>query len=270
MRKWLVTMMVALLVLPLAACIGNVSIEIYEYDTRNFIEATGDVTPTAALSTINVDWVAGSVRVVAGNGSGVTARESGVGESANVHLYYRVFNDTLTIAFAKNGTKVRNISKSLVITVPQSNLPSRLTVNSVAATVNVEANIQQSVQIDAVSGRVECGLDGTQEVQISTVSGNINLRLNGSKTLALHSTSGGVNLTAQSMFDDLEAATVSGSVVLTLPSDADFTMQAATVSGKISTGEFACTMSGKQYICGVGGAEMDISTTSGNISLRKG
>lgn len=268
MRKIALILLVSMLVMAVAACVEGPST--YQYDTHNFNEAMGDVTPTAAVSTVEIDWVAGSVRVVNGSVSAITVHESGVGEANNIHLYYRVYNDTMTIAFAADDTNVRNISKNLTVTVPQDKPLGTLRINSVAATVHVETTVTDLLDVSGVSARMECALPGVKRVKAETTSGGINLRLGVTRELELESVSGNVNVVVQKMFDELEAETVSGNVTVTMPADAAFDMHVTTVSGRVNAGDFACTIAGKHYKCGVDGAEMEIETTSGNVNLKKG
>jgi len=270
MKKAVCIMMVLALLAVLAACQINVSgISAYAFDTRNFNMATGDVSPTSAIDEIVIDWVSGNVNIMTGTQDAITVHESGVGESAKVPLYYKVSNTTMTIAFAKNGTDCNKLSKTLTVTIPQSRLLKGLTINTVSSTVYVEQAVTEEVDVETVSGRVECSLDSIQKVKVETVSASVKLRATYAKELNVETASGALNLTLPS-FEELEIESVSGNVNLALSKDASFTMTASTVSGNVNTGDFACTMSGKRYICGTAGnkSTIEVETTSGNIVLK--
>ena len=266
MKKAVCILMILTAVAVLAACQSH-GIEIYSFDTRNFIEAVGDVTPTSAIDSIVIDWVAGNVTVKTGSQESVTVHETAVGSSADVPLYYKVSNSTLTIAFAKNGTQCKNLTKNLTVTVPQGRLLSALTVNSVSSTVHVDSAVTGELSVEAVAGRVECAIDRVDKVEVSTTSASVNLRANYAHELNVETVSGTLNLTLPS-FDELEIESTSGNVGLTLAKDASFTMTASSVSGHVSTGDFACTMSGKRYISGTGTSSIEVETVSGNITLK--
>jgi len=268
MRKALCLGLITALIMGLCACAINVSgVDVYEYDTHDFTVATGDVAPTETIDEINIDWLAGNVHVVTGTQNTVIVHESGVGGSANVPLCYRIDGATLTIAFAEKGTKCRNISKNLTVTVPQGHLLTSLNVDSVAATVFVDAATEKDVRIDTVSGRVECSVATMSKVKIGTVSGNVNLRATSVKDVEVGTISGTLNLNLPSI-DEVEVESVSGDVNLALSRDASFTMKVDTVSGNVNTGEFACTRSGKRYISGTGKASIEVDTTSGDVTLK--
>lgn len=267
MKKVLVLLMLLTLALPLAAC-HDAGLDVYVFDTRNYIEATTDVAPTASVDEINVDWVAGNIRVVEAAQSGVTAHETAIGAAAAaVHMCYRVSGSTLSIAFAKNGTFVRKISKDLTITVPQGTL-AKLNVDTVASNVTVNADVSGKLDVDLASGAVYADLKRIDMVDVDTASGSVTLNTTYAKTVRIDTASGVVNCSFKQMFDKLEVDTGSGNVTITMPRDASFTMKADTGSGRISTGDFPCTISGNRYNVGTRAAEIDVDTGSGNITLK--
>ena len=269
MKKIVVLILVVMAAFGLAACnlLGGSGISIYEYKTDNYIESSGDYSPTSDVEAVSIDWVAGSVRVLEGNVSNVTVHESAVGESAKVHYYYRMSNNTLSVAFAKNGTSVSKISKDLTVTVPKGKTVD-LAIGSVAAYVHVEVDSVGRLDVDSVSGRVECKMSTLAKADVETVSGSVNMIVDRVPTASVETTSGNITLNFKQMFESLEVESVSGTVGITMPKDASFTMTASTESGRVSTGDFACTISGKRYIAGTGEATIEAETVSSNINLK--
>lgn len=68
--------------------------------------------------------------------------------------------------------------------------------------------------------------------------------------------------------EELEVDTVSGSVSLCLPADADFTLDFDTVSGSFSS-ELACKTENGRCIFGTGRGDYSIDTTSGSVHIEK-
>lgn len=269
MKKVLCIALIAALALGLFACnlINKATMETYDFETRNYTQATGDVSPTSAIDEINIDWVAGSVRVMVGTQDNITVHESGVGASASIPLCYRVNNAALSIAFAKDGTKIRNVSKTLVVTIPAEHLLTRLSVNAVAANVAVDPAVVGELNVDNVSGRVECTLNAIAKTRLNTMSGNVNLRAASTKEVEVETVSGTINLNLP-IVDEVEAKSVSGNVTLALAKDASFAMNVSTASGRVSTGDFACTKSGSRYLSGTGKIRIEVETTSGDVTLK--
>ena len=270
MKKIAVLIMVVMAVLSLAACnlFGGSDVGVYEYKTDNYIESTGDYSPTSDVSVVQINWVAGNVRVVEGNVSKVNVRETAVGESAKVHYYYRVSNGTLSIAFAKNGTTVSKISKDLTVTVPKGK-EIDLEVESVSATVHAELSTMGKMRVETVSGRAECKVTELNKAEFETVSGSVNMIADHVSTTSVETVSGNVSLSYKQMFQSLDVESVSGGATITMPHDASFTLDVSTESGSVSTGDYACTISGKRYIVGKGDAEIKVETVSGNVNLKK-
>lgn len=268
MKKAICTLMILSVLSALAAC-NAVGVDIYTYDTRNFNEAIGDVSPTSDIDEIVIDWVAGFVHVVTGTQDNITVHESGVGKSASVPLCYKVNNSTMTIAFAKNGTACSNLSKNLTVTIPADKLLTALTVKAVASTVYVDSSVTERIKLEAVSGKVECNLNSVRKVDVETVSASVKVRAAYAKEVNVETMSGALSLNLPS-FEELEIETTSGDVNLALSKDASFTMTVSTVSGRLDKGDFSFTVSGNRYIHGTAGnkASVEIETTSGNVSLK--
>ena len=216
---------------------------------------------------MQIDWVAGSVRVLEGNVGKITVRETAVGKSAEVPFCYRVSNNTLSIAFAKNGTKVAKVSKDLTVTLPKG-LKVDLDVDSVAAYVHVEASTLGKLNVETVSARVECRASTIDKVSVETTSGSVNMIVDSAPECEVETVSGNVSLNYKQMFRSLDVGSVSGGLTLTMPKDASFTMTFATETGSMSTGDFAPTISGKRYIVGTGDASIEVETVSGNVNLK--
>jgi hypothetical protein len=150
--------------------------------------------------------------------------------------------------------------------------------------VRVQVRVPSGVRFTAstVSGDVDVeGL--TADVQAHSVSGDVQVSTRGS--VEAGSVSGDLQLTMGRLpaRGSLEFRTVSGDVDITLPRDANAELRASTLSGDIDS-EFRLEVSGRNHgrgfrvevgqrahgTLGHGGAQLDVETVSGDITVRKG
>jgi DUF4097 and DUF4098 domain-containing protein YvlB len=142
--------------------------------------------------------------------------------------------------------------------------------------VDFEVGVPAGVELAAVTvnGHVTAeGLEGP--VRAKSVNGSVRVETTdwaeaGSVNGSLH-----VRMGKTSATDDLSFKTVNGTITVVLPSDAALDVDAATVSGSIST-DFPLTLSGRfmnrraRGTIGGGGPEMHLKTVNGSIQLEKG
>lgn len=127
------------------------------------------------------------------------------------------------------------------------------------------------VSVKTVSGALEAeGLLASRS-ELTTTSGNFELeRFRGD--LIFHSVSGDLRLAAEGPVGTARLNSTSGHLELDLPDDAQFTLEARTVSGDLST-SFPLTVTGAQGgrelkgTVGGGGALLQSRTVSGNLRL---
>ncbi len=127
-------------------------------------------------------------------------------------------------------------------------------------------------RVSSTSGDVRVdGLSGS--IQVNTTSGEILVRgENGGGKL--QSTSGDVLFSAEALTGDISVNTSSGEVILELPENASLDFEASTTSGDINTFfDEALSFSKKgnhaQGTVGSGDREISITTTSGDVNIRK-
>jgi len=136
-------------------------------------------------------------------------------------------------------------------------------------------DISGSLYVKAVSGDVKLqGIKGS--IEIDTVSGDVDLRnVSQAKTVRAKTLSGEITYDGQLMANgkyDLNSH--SGDIKMRIPADSAFDFEVETFSGTINTA-FEITVSGKiskKEIRGSvngGGADVSLSTFSGDISLEK-
>lgn len=233
--------------------------------------------------------------------------EDRIPEELRVHWWLE--GTTLHVKFTASGASLRLINtghKELILTVPEELSFDDVVIRTASAeidasglgadTVNIstasgDVSIRcaaNTIKLNSASGNIQLNQQGKAgEVSIDTASGRIDADLSQADTAYFESASGKIKVTAASV-DSLSAKAtsgavfcgfeaipsqcrlraVSGEVTLSLPEDADFTANIRTTSGVFAS-DFALKKDGSTYICGSGSADIDIDTTSGNVSIRQ-
>ena len=141
------------------------------------------------------------------------------------------------------------MKKSLKIVVPYD--LDKIKIDSVSAQVAVEGITADDVDIRTVSGAVVLSDVNAHSIDIDTVSGNVSVKP-GTGTR------------------EIDANTVSGSVVAVLNENSSFTAKFNSVSGRFSS-EIPTAVNGNYYIAGDGSAiEIDCNTVSGSFVIKRG
>lgn len=141
--------------------------------------------------------------------------------------------------------------------------------------VDFEVRVPRGVQFAGrtVNGKVSAtGM--TAYTLGNTVNGSVRISTTG--LASAHTVNGGINVRmGQSNWsDDLDFATVNGSIILELPEPLNAEVSASTVNGSMST-DWPLTISGKwgprhmRGRIGSGGRDLELATVNGDIEIRK-
>lgn len=239
-------------------------------DSERYSVGSGSVS-AAGLRCLEINWVDGSVNLEVTDGDSVVFREPDGLDEEN-QLRYRVVGDRLIIQYGKPrwgfGIHVSRPSKSLTVEIPRTLAGQlvELQVDTVSAPVWASGLTAQSCKVEGVSGDVtftDCSFD---EVEMDTVSGA--LQLSGqADSVEFDGVSGGMNLELLQTPRKISTDTISGSVHLTLPRDAAFSVELDSVSGKLQN-EFSSVKSGHTYHCGQGGGTFQFDSVSGDVTIQ--
>lgn len=195
---------------------GSINIGGYWYDEDDY--SVGNGSTRATVNEISIDWVAGSVTVIEGEGEEILISETYDGSDDDQKLRWKVEDGELDIQYSKPVLfgSVQSLHKDLTVTIPSSmmNGLEELHISAVSATQTVAVSVRE-LEIDSVSGTVE--VKGSfHSVSLDTVSGNLNFE--GSvRDLDLDSVSARATVRLTEQADSLEVDTVSGNVTLILP-----------------------------------------------------
>ena len=251
--------------------------------------SVGDAVIKKPVETLEIDWLSGSVSVVAGSGDSVTIREVTSGKTDDdMRVHWWLDGSTLRIKFCASGLKTHfyHGKKDLTVTVPESLVLSGISIDSASGDVNVLNAGADELSVDTASGeiRVDTACDlkslrtdsasGNQSVSVrsavtaslDTASGKIEVTADSIRNLDIDSASGDVLCKLREAPDDGSIDTASGKVAVVFPEDAAFTLKLSTASGRLNS-DFAMKKAGNTYVCGVGSGRMHIDTASGNVSL---
>lgn len=131
--------------------------------------------------------------------------------------------------------------------------------------VNAPCDLEK-LSISTASGRQDLTLSTADTVEIDSASGSISIAADHIRDLEANSASGEMDLDFSSVPDECSIDTASGDITLKLPEDAGFTLDLDTAVFDFDS-EFALKKKDDRYICGDGKAELEISTSSGDIDL---
>ena len=268
MKKRSVLLLIPVLCALLLSGCRFPSLSAWRYE-REAAYTSGSAALTDRIERVEVHWCSGSVTVAAHDADTVsfeeTARRSLRSDEA---MRYRLDGTTLIIQFCRSGVWSDSVpAKDLTLLLPADLLLDDLLIESVSATVSVDAPGAESVRIDSVSGSVSAALtQAPARLEADTVSGSVELTVPSADEIRADSVSGAVTLTTDAMPDRITVGTVSGSVLLRLPQEAGLMLDFDTVSGSF-TSELPCTSENGRYRCGDGAADCRVDTTSGSLTV---
>lgn len=217
------------------------------HDWDNEYSESGEYAVSAeGISSLDIAWIAGGVDITPYNGEVISFSETSREDlSARSALRYGVEDGTLYIQYCRSDANDLP-AKELTVLVPESLASGlgELSVSSISAAVDISG--------------LEAGT-----ARLSTISGSV-FYSGGADILYVSTISGGVRLAPDATPQNILADTVSGNVELAL-SDEDWTLNFSTASGAF-TSDFPGVSSGGG---GKGPNDIHVSTTSGNLSLRR-
>lgn len=251
----------------------------------------------AGVESIDIEWIAGNVQVVAGSGDAITFYETAYKTltEAQKMRYSVTSGGVLKIQYCENAENVWNWfdresynipSKTLVMTVPASMLGSlgALEIDTVSASVDLDGVYGDTVKLESVSGGIACANLSCGELKLSSTSGRLTCEACTAEKLSLNNVSGAIradgafsSVSADTVSgevrivctvapDEIEGDSVSGGMTILLPEGAGFTAKLDSVSGEL-TCEFPGTLSDKKIVCGDGSASYRFDSVSGSIRL---
>jgi DUF4097 and DUF4098 domain-containing protein YvlB len=218
---------------------------------------SGDVTATDLRDDATITATSGAIRV----------------EKAGGRVNARAMSGTVSVREVSGDVMLESLSDSVLA----ENVKGRVTAVAVSADVTVR-NVQEGARINAVSGTITVS-QTKGLIEARTTSGDVIVHDVDSRDLQLGSHSGDVSFNG-AIYDDgrYSFESFNGSVLLTIPANANFTLIATTFNGSIET-DFPITIppgatqtsrpKRLQGTHGNGGAQIKIGGFSADIKLKK-
>jgi len=245
-KLWITLLLSAVCCCLLSGCSMKTS---YIYD--DFDKYTkGGATLDTTIKNIDIGWISGTVKIRTHQENTISFNEtSNKKVNENSSMYYYVEGDTLHIKFSKSGKfNFSNLNKTLTIEVPDTIILDTVSLDIVSAQANISDLYIRTLDVNTVSGDVALTSSDLEAFDINTVSGSITLNT--------------FICPQEGSFQS-----VSGSVSLSLPEDADYEMDFDTVSGNYNSA-FSTKVNNGKYTVGEGKAKYDAETVSGNVNIR--
>jgi DUF4097 and DUF4098 domain-containing protein YvlB len=227
------TMLTAALTVMMLICLSGCSVKLnYNYDNADKY-IPGDREITEKIENIDIDYMAGNVTVKGDKTTAVTVMETSkteIDDKLKVHTW--VDGSTLHVKYcaAGKGLSIKDLKKTLEITVPADVKLSDLSIDASAGDVDVTAESIGKLAIDISSGNMKLSADKVPEKS------------------------------------EIDAA--AGNVEIYMPEKTDMTLKADISAGDFNS-EIPFTKKGDAYIFGNGKSRMDIDASAGNINIKK-
>lgn len=243
----------------------------YDYDDEGY--SVGNGSTDALVTDIAIDWVAGSVTLLAVDGEEVRVIEDYDGQKEAHRLRWRVQKGELSVKYCRPAIfgGVDTGSKNLTVEIPRSMLEglTDINVSAVSAVQNISLSARE-LEIRTVSGRVDVKGDYSS-LDVETVSGAVNF--DGSfREGSLNGVSGAWTIRLREQADELDMETVSGGMRVILPKETSgFHIDAESVSGNVDVRGFDKVYHSSEYhganSWGDGRMEISMESVSGKLTV---
>lgn len=222
------------------------------------------------VQNLEIEWPAGSVTIVPSDVDQILLSETPV-DRPEEQLAYSLRGRTLHIRYYEKKTNPNfNLkhSKDLTILVPRDFSLTTLDLDTASADLSVTDMTIGQADVDGASGRSRFENCQLGSLNMDTVSGDV--FVSGTATeLDVDSISAAVEAQLTNVPSKISADAVSGSLELTLPKDAGFTLELETLSGNFRS-DFDTTKNGSIYRSGDGRCQIELEAVSGDITIQKG
>lgn len=272
-----------------SSIIDSFRYETYTYDNENDYIAGSSVVISEQITNIDVDWISGSVKIIAHDSDKIKCEESASDPiEEKYQLRYRVKGDTLYIKPCKSMRTFNKIPyKDLKIYIPYdlASAMNEIDVETASAEISLTEITARELDLSTASGDVWLEKCSAVDINLENVSGYINLtETNADKVeaefvssnieimgtvgrLSVESVSGNVYLDSDTAPNIVDISTVSGDIKFEIPENDGFSIELDSVSGKV-TSDFPLTLNKGNKIYGNGSRNYEFETVSGDVSIK--
>lgn len=253
--------------------IFGINFNAYTYENADSY-SVGNGESADTITSLDIDWVDGSVKIIPTDGDKITVTEDYDGDEDARRLRWKVEDGELTVKYQASGWgSLMKVSrgKNLTVEVPKAMLEAmnETDIVVVSADLTVNGMVSKEIDIDVVSGAVTLSECRTDSLDIETVSGNIKY-----SGVIGEGDFDGVSATVELHLDDVDALnidTVSGDVSLFLPEATEgFEVMMDAVSGSINVHGFDGLTQSKGYCrFGDGSVKINVDAVSGSLKIEE-
>ncbi len=266
MRKITFTLLILLIsltaFLPLLSSCGSGE---YEYDNAGAYSA-GDFERPMAISSLDIEWISGSVEIILYDRSGIYCTESSsesLETETQMHTYFD--GDALRIRPCLSGTDRDDVpDKTLTVYVPMGHSFGNLNIRTESASIKTDPVGANFISLRSYSGEIKFEhIGNSRSVRIAGGSADVNYKHAGvSQRTEITSDGGNLIISENEMPLYLSVQSSSGSIEFTLPEDSKLNLE---INGEQTASKDGFTSLPK----GDGVSEVKLSSGSGSITLKK-
>ena len=284
MKKIPLVSLVLFLILSIGFCFTGCA----DYVTQQKYEnadayAVGDQTYNSEVTTLNVDWLCGSLTLIEKeDATEITLKETGSKLSDKTKMRSYLSEGVLDVKFWKSGYRstTNDCDKDLVITLPSVRY---LNLKLTSGKFSAEKLTAKVIHLTMTSGSATVGDLSADEITLIKTSGSTSVRSLSAKEATVQSSSGKFAIrkcAAENFSSDLtsgeldvdflslgsaEMRMTSGTVRIGLPSGG------ATIDVRKTTGEIKTSLDyekdGSEYLFGKGESRIEFHMTSGTLRV---
>ena len=229
----------------------------------------GGSVPQSAISEMDINWIAGNVKIEVWEKDTIEFSENYTGNSQSDKMRYYVDDGKLIIQYREGGRLINNSlkGKQLTIKVPKGKIFDDFEIDSVSSDINIRGVVGRELSIDNVSGEIDIEDVEFDRTSINSVSGSIDV-MGKLSAVDCEAVSGRIVIESSICPDRVDFQSVSGSVTLKIPENDGFTARYNSVSGRFDC-DFGVALDKKTAVYKEGSAKFDFETVSGKMSIYK-
>ena len=267
-------LLTAALAATVLTCLSGCAAKLnYDYDNADKF-MPGDREIAEEIENIDIDYMAGDVTLKGSRTDKVIVKETSktdIDDDLKVHTW--VDGKTLHVKYcaAVKGMSIRSIKdleKTLEITVPVEATLSNLSIDDSAGDVSVDCSAE-NYDIDVSAGNITINQHGeSDQIKLDDSAGDIDVTAENISKLFIDMSAGSLKLSADKAPEESEIDISAGDIELYLPEKADLTLAVDISAGEFNS-EIPFVKKGDDYILGNGQNRMEIDASAGDINIIK-
>ena len=264
-------LLTAALAATILTCLSGCTVKLnYDYDNADKY-MPGDREIAEEIETIDIDYMAGDVTLKGSKTDKVIVTETSktdIDDDLKVHTW--VDGKTLHVKYcaAVKGMRIKDLEKTLEITVPVDVTLSNLCIDDSAGDVSVDCSTE-NYNIDVSAGNITINQHGeSDKIDLDDSAGDVYVTAETVRKLVIDMSAGSLKLSADKAPEESEIDISAGDIELYLPEKTDLTLAVDISAGEFNS-EIPFVKKGDDYILGNGQNRMEIDASAGDINIIK-